>query len=58
MKVYWIEEAVATRSFRPPMIKIHTANPSAAQKMYQAVRFIQDLSFNGGQGDPGGTDAP
>lgn len=41
----WIEEAVATRDFVPPRIYIHSANPSAKQKMHLAVerigRFLQ-----------------
>lgn len=41
--VLWIEEAVATRGFLPPVITIHTANASARQKMLLAVRNIERL---------------
>ncbi|MDY7227601.1 cyclic-phosphate processing receiver domain-containing protein [Hyalangium rubrum] len=36
----WIEAAVATRGFIPPRISIHSANPSARQKMQLAVERI------------------
>jgi hypothetical protein len=37
----WLEEAVATRGFIPPSIRIHSANPSARQKMTLAVERIE-----------------
>ena len=40
----WIEEAVAERGFRPPKIKIHTANPAARLRMIAAVRSIRRLA--------------
>lgn len=40
----WIEEAVATRGFRPPRIHVHSANSSARQKMEAAVAAICRLS--------------
>jgi hypothetical protein len=40
----WIEEAVATRGFRPPLIKVHSANSSARLKMEAAIRSIKRLS--------------
>ncbi|WP_404764717.1 cyclic-phosphate processing receiver domain-containing protein [Vibrio alginolyticus] len=30
--VLWIEEAVATQNFQPPVIRVHSANSSAKQK--------------------------
>lgn len=38
--VLWIEEAVATRGFKPPEILIHSANISAKKKMENAVASI------------------
>jgi hypothetical protein len=37
----WIEEQVATNKFQPPMIKIHTANSSAREKMEAGIRNIE-----------------
>lgn len=31
--ILWIEEAVFTREFVPPEIRVHSANPSAMEKM-------------------------
>lgn len=39
--ICWIEEAVITRSFKSPLIKIHSANPSAREKMEAGLRSIQ-----------------
>jgi hypothetical protein len=37
----WIEEQIMTNeSYNPPIIKIHTANVSARQKMISALDFI------------------
>jgi hypothetical protein len=37
----WIEEQVVTADYVPPVIHIHTGNPSAAIKMRQSVESIQ-----------------
>ncbi len=37
----WIEEAVALEGFRPPLMKVHSANSSARQKMIAAIESIQ-----------------
>lgn len=39
--ILWIEEAVATRGFDPPIIRVHSANPSARQKMEAGIRSIE-----------------
>lgn len=39
----WIEEAVATRSFVPPTILIHSANAGARPRMLLAVESIHRL---------------
>jgi hypothetical protein len=39
--VLWIEEAVALRGFRPPVITVHSANASAREKMLAGVRSIE-----------------
>jgi hypothetical protein len=36
----WIEEAVYTQSFVPPMIYVHSANTSAKHKMMLAISNI------------------
>ena len=36
----WIEEAVAVREFTPPLMRVHSANPSARQKMELAIKSI------------------
>jgi len=39
--VAWIEEAVVTRGFVPPAIRVHSANPSARQRMEAGIAAIQ-----------------
>ncbi|MDR5781287.1 hypothetical protein QCE63_17950 [Caballeronia sp. LZ065] len=41
--VLWIEEAVALRGFTPPRIEVHSANPSARDKMLAGIRAIEHL---------------
>ncbi|MFM0348221.1 cyclic-phosphate processing receiver domain-containing protein [Paraburkholderia sp. RL17-347-BIC-D] len=41
--ILWIEEAVALRGFVPPVIRIHSANPSAVEKMQAGVKAIERL---------------
>jgi len=41
--VLWIEEAVATKGFSPPIIHVHSANSSAARKMEQGIQQIHRL---------------
>lgn len=38
--VLWIEEAVYTSDFKAPIIKVHSANPSAREKMESGIRSI------------------
>lgn len=45
--VLWIEEAVATCGFRPPSIKVHSADSSARIKMESGIRSIERLSAGG-----------
>jgi hypothetical protein len=42
--ILWIEEAVALRGFVPPAISVHSANPSAAEKMRAGVQAIEKLA--------------
>jgi hypothetical protein len=37
----WIEEAVATRGFQPPRIRVHSANAAARKRMEQAIDSIR-----------------
>ncbi|WP_423252381.1 cyclic-phosphate processing receiver domain-containing protein [Vibrio vulnificus] len=43
--VLWIEEAVATQDFQPPVIRVHSANSSARQKMESRISNIKRLSM-------------
>ena len=45
--VLWIEEAVAIREFQPPLIKVHSANSSAREKMENGIRAIEALRTRG-----------
>lgn len=38
--VLWIEEAVYTEEFSPPVINVHSANSSAREKMEAGIRNI------------------
>ena len=42
--ILWIEEAVALRGFKPPIIIVHSANSSAADKMRAGVLAIKQLA--------------
>lgn len=42
--VVWVEEAVATRGFVPPRMKVHSANSSAREKMEAGINAIERLS--------------
>ena len=46
--VVWVEEQVVLRNFTPPVIFLHTANPSARQRMQTGVDAINRLWKNGG----------
>jgi hypothetical protein len=37
----WIEREVVTHGYRPPTIRIHTANPAARVRMLAAVEAIE-----------------
>ncbi len=38
--VLWIEEAVVTKGFKPPLIRVHSANSSAREKMELGIKSI------------------
>lgn len=40
----WIEEAVATEDFDPPVMRVHTANPPARNRMLSALDSIRRLT--------------
>ena len=42
--ILWIEEAVALRGFKPPIITVHSANSSAVDKMRAGVLAIERLT--------------
>jgi hypothetical protein len=44
VRVYWPEEAVALRGFRPPRMSAHSADSSARQKMASGIRAIEVLA--------------
>lgn len=39
--IVWIEEAVALTGFEPPKITVHSANPSAVQRMQAGIDAIE-----------------
>lgn len=39
--VLWVEEAVATRGFAPPAMRVHSANSSARMKMEAGIASIE-----------------
>ena len=43
--ILWIEEAVVLGEFKPPIIKVHSANTSARNKMEAGIRSINRASF-------------
>jgi hypothetical protein len=42
--ILWIEEAVVLRGFKPPVIRVHSANSSAAEKMRAGISAIESLA--------------
>lgn len=47
--ILWIEEAVYTEGFEPPVIHIHSANSSSRQKMQAGINSIkQQTAKNAG----------
>ncbi|GAB3358479.1 cyclic-phosphate processing receiver domain-containing protein [Lysobacter tyrosinilyticus] len=42
--IAWIEEAVALRNFKPPLIHVHSANPAARERMEAGIAAIARLS--------------
>ena len=38
--VLWIEEAVITKGFKPPVMRVHSANSSARDKMELGIETI------------------
>jgi len=42
--ILWIEEAVVTKGFHPPIVKVHSANSSARIKMELGIRSIRAKS--------------
>ena len=40
----WLEEQVALHGFEPPLIHVHTSNPSARDRMEAAARAIEKLA--------------
>ena len=41
----WIQRAVVVRGFRPPRIRVHSANPATGQRMHQAIVAIERLTL-------------
>lgn len=41
--ILWIEKEVATKNFKPPIIKVHSANIPAKKKMEQGIESIMRL---------------
>lgn len=45
--IAWIEEAVVTRGFVPPVVRVHSANPSARVRMEAGIAAIERLARKG-----------
>ncbi len=45
--VVWLEEAVALRGFKPPEVRVHSANSSARQRMEAGIRSIERFARDG-----------
>ena len=45
--ILWIEEAVFCRGFKPPHIRVHSANTSAREKMMRGIAAIQARASQG-----------
>lgn len=45
--IAWIEEAVATRGFVPPIVRVHSANPAARMRMEAGIAAIERLARKG-----------
>ena len=41
--VCWVEEAVVRRRFRPPAMRVHSANPAARERMEAGIAAVQRL---------------
>ncbi|MFC1813656.1 cyclic-phosphate processing receiver domain-containing protein [Thermodesulfobacteriota bacterium] len=54
--ILWIEEAVATKGFHPPIIHTHSANPSARRKMKLGIASIRQFSKAHDRFNPTGQD--
>lgn len=42
--IAWIEEAVVVHGFRPPLVRVHSANPAARERMLAAIATVQRLA--------------
>ena len=42
--IAWIEEAVVTRGFVPPVVRVHSANPAARMRMEAGIAAIERLA--------------
>lgn len=42
--IVWIERAVATEGFRPPTMRVHSANPAASVRMEAGIAAIERLA--------------
>ena len=49
--VLWIEQAVALRGFKPPKMRVHSANSSAREKMEAGIASIERLARAGERSD-------
>ncbi|KJY86599.1 hypothetical protein TW84_19630 [Vibrio neptunius] len=50
--VLWIEKQVAENGFKPPKIKVHSANVSAKIKMTAGIKNIYKLSQKANSNNP------
>jgi hypothetical protein len=45
--IKWIEEAVVTKGFKPPIIHVHSANSAARARMEAGIKSIYEKAKNG-----------
>lgn len=51
--IAWIEEAVVVSGFKSPVIRVHSANPAARERMEAGIRSISRLSERNSCSDSG-----
>lgn len=45
----WIEEAVALRQFKPPEMRVHSANPPGHERLLRGIEAIKRGAYEVGR---------